>query len=1029
MASSVKGRKAEPVPAKLRVVTINVGTLSKRANEVAETLSRRRADFACLQETRYKGKSNRWITGKCSRFKLFWHGNENSTGGVGIMVLEKWVEQIIAVDKVSSRIVALKVLIGKRTMTVISAYAPQQGLSTEEKSAFYADLTCLTSKLDDKDIVILGGDLNGHVGQTSSGYEKAHGGFGYGSRNAEGHRILEFCSSQEMLICNTHFQKRDSQLITYSSGGNSTQIDYILLKSKHRNLVKDTKVIPKELNFRQHKLVVCDLRVRVDLLGTKKKKPFTPKLRVWKLKDPVVSEAFSQEVASHLKPVGSVEGVEETWSDLKSALITASENCCGWTKCRPKQRVTWWWNDQVDAAISAKRESWQLLNKGLCSEHEYATAKKAANRAVYDAKRLAEAEEFGNLSTSAGSRDNAFKIAKQMKAANQDIIGDPCVKNDKGNLAFSDAEKLMAWKEHYMRLLNEEFEWDESLLVWSDPVEGTSVAPHIPEHVICKALAKMKVGKAAGSSGVVAEMLKASGAAGISYITHLFNLIIRERKIPSDWDKSVILNLFKGKGDATDRGNYRGLKLLEHSMKLFEQVIEQYVRNVVNIDGMQFGFMPGKGTMEAIFIIRQIQEKALFKCKTLYLTFVDLEKAFDRVPRKVVKWALRKVRVDEWLIEVIMAMYSHCRSAVSVNGITGDAFDVMVGVHQGSVLSPLLFIIVMEALSRDFRAGLPWELLYADDLALIAESLEDLERQYTAWQRGMENKGLRVNTRKTKVMISSREHKPLNKTGKHPCGVCLKGVGSNSILCPECKHWIHNRCSQVIGSLSNAVDFVCPSCRDGSLQDQASQPPPAVTLAGANLEVVNKFCYLGDMLDAGGGAESSSITRVNCGWSKFRDLLPLLGSRAVSLSVKGSLYRACVQTVMLYGSETWPVRIADSQRLDRTEMSMIRWMCGASLSSNSSSAELRALLGVTPITVRMSCNRLRWYGHVSRKDVGDWLRKVQEPDAVIAGVALPGRPLKSWKEVIDRDLDEHQLDEELVHNRDAWRAAIDSRTV
>ena len=79
-------------------------------------------------------------------------------------------------------------------------------------------------------------------------------------------------------------------------------------------------------------------------------------------------------------------------------------------------------------------------------------------------------------------------------------------------------------------------------------------------------------------------MLKSSGAAGISYITHLFNLIIRERKIPSDWDKSVILNLFKGKGDATDRGNYRGLKLLEHSMKLIEQVIEQYVRNFVNID-------------------------------------------------------------------------------------------------------------------------------------------------------------------------------------------------------------------------------------------------------------------------------------------------------------------------------------------------------------------------------------------------------------------------------------------------------------
>ena len=85
--------------------------------------------------------------------------------------------------------------------------------------------------------------------------------------------------------------------------------------------------------------------------------------------------------------------------------------------------------------------------------------------------------------------------------------------------------------------------------------------------------------------------------------------------------------------------------------------------------------------------------------------------------------------------------------------------------------------------------------------------------------------------------------------------------------------------------------------------------------------MVKKFCYLGDVLDAGGGEESSSITRMNCGWSKFKDLLPLLGSRAVSLSLKGSLYRTCVQTVMLYGSETWPVKIAGSQRLDRTEMS------------------------------------------------------------------------------------------------------------
>ena len=94
-------------------------------------------------------------------------------------------------------------------------------------------------------------------------------------------------------------------------------------------------------------------------------------------------------------------------------------------------------------------------------------------------------------------------------------------------------------------------------------------------------------------------------------------------------------------------------------------------------------------------------------------------------------------------------------------------------------------------------------------------------------------------------------------------------------------------------------------------------------LAGSNLEVVDKFCYLGDMLDAGGGAESSTVTRVISGWKKFRELLPLLTTKAISLKVK-ELYAACIRSVMLYGSETWPMKVEESQRLHRNEMSMIR---------------------------------------------------------------------------------------------------------
>ena len=98
------------------------------------------------------------------------------------------------------------------------------------------------------------------------------------------------------------------------------------------------------------------------------------------------------------------------------------------------------------------------------------------------------------------------------------------------------------------------------------------------------------------------------------------------------------------------------------------------------------------------------------------MALVDLEKAFDRVPRKVIWWALRKLGVDEWTVRLVQGMYSNARSHVCVGEGYSEEFEVKVGVHQGSVLSPLLFIIVLEALSREFRCGVPWKDLYADTL-------------------------------------------------------------------------------------------------------------------------------------------------------------------------------------------------------------------------------------------------------------------------------------------------------------------------
>ena len=138
----------------------------------------------------------------------------------------------------------------------------------------------------------------------------------------------------------------------------------------------------------------------------------------------------------------------------------------------------------------------------------------------------------------------------------------------------------------------------------------------------------MKNGTAAGPTGTVSEMFTAEEDCSVKWLISLCNLILAQGRIPDDWRSSVLLPVFKGKGDPMECGSYRAIKLLEHAMKVY-----------------------------AIFTVWQMQEKYGCKGKKLYFAVVDLEKAFYRVPREVTRLALRKAEVEEWLVKAVLAMY------------------------------------------------------------------------------------------------------------------------------------------------------------------------------------------------------------------------------------------------------------------------------------------------------------------------------------------------------------------------------------
>jgi len=228
-------------------------------------------------------------------------------------------------------------------------------------------------------------------------------------------------------------------------------------------------------------------------------------------------------------------------------------------------------------------------------------------------------------------------------------------------------------------------------------------------------------------------------------------------------------------------------------MEKFQQSHVQQIET----DDMQFGFMKGKGTTDAIFMARQMQENFRVKGEKLYFGFVDLEKAFERVPREVMRWAMRKLGADKWLVSAVISMYTGAKTVVRTVYGNNKGFEVKVGMHQGSALSPPLFVIVTEAISREFRVPLPWELLFADDLAVIAETKEELIKRLNVWKENVESKGMRVNMNKTKVIISGECQKLRQKVVRWPCGVCSKGVGRNSLQCTSCQKWVHKKCSGI----------------------------------------------------------------------------------------------------------------------------------------------------------------------------------------------------------------------------------------
>lgn len=926
----------------LRVGTWNVLTLSddNRLPVLSSELSKLKVEIAALSEVRRPGSGSISAGG----YTYYWSGSSGGGRhrGVAVAVSSRLASSIVRVVAVDERIMVVKMRHTLGFLSLVAVYAPTEVGDLKEKETFYAKLDSVVSECSRRDTLLVLGDFNACIGADRAGYELCLGPHGTGGRNSNGLMLLDFAKSWRLRVAGSWYQRPDLHRWSWiSNAGNAKkELDHVLVSSRWR-LVQNCRVFRSaEFFSTDHRLVVATLRMC--LRSRKIERSSQTRLDLEKLRDSSISAEFASRASESLDGISSLREPGPIWEAFKRGILDAADVSIPVKPRREREFVSVATREMIEASRAAR----------LNGTGQHRQLRKQARKSLRDDKECwirGIAEEVEKHLFSSGSQP-AYQALKRLrsKSSSHEIS----VKAADGSVLTDPDECRTRWAEYFQQLFAAappaaQLNTSTAVIQIADP--PISVAPPTLEETRL-AVNRLKGGKAVGVCGIAGEMLKAGGPDVISGLHSVLVAVWESGIIPFDWRQGLVVPIWKGKGDRLDCNNYRGVTLLSVPGKVLAHLLLSRIRSHLLLFQRpeQSGFTPKKSTIDRILALRVLIERRCEFRQKLLAAYVDLKKAFDSVHRKSL-WEVLRVRgVPAKIIDLISALYSDTVSAVKCGGSCSGSFPVDSGVRQGCVLAPTLFNTCMDwVLGRVADQGLCkvsigeceiTDLVFADDAVLLAESLDNLVKALEALELEARPLGLQVSWTKTKIQSF-----------------------------------------------------------DGTLSGYQ-----AVPVCGMNVEVLDRFTYLGSVIQSNGGSDLEVNRRLGLAYGVMESLnQPIWCCRYLYKKTKIRVFRVLVLSVLLYGAETWTLTAALGTRLNAFVTKSLRRILGYRWDDFVSNERLLQETGMRLATCLIRERKMRFYGHMARLPTTDPAYQILSAKTSGMWRRPRGRPRATWLRQID----------------------------